>query len=446
MLKLLYLFVIGPLFFPVKLCITNDTFSYTLSFINLVEKGTYSHDPGFESASYGRLPTVGFAWGIFYLLFGLTSSYKAFAVFQILLDLFAASCVYRLIEKFFHRKAAIVSTLVYVLFPLITYYVVKTGVEYLTVFFTITVVYSLVFYKPDVKHSVLLALQLVLGLFVKETLLLLFPLSFLYLIRNHSVPLKQYAIIFFTAMILYLPWPVRNYIHSGTMVFTKPVSAGYRGYSNDMLNYMYWMYAWHDADMLGYFNKMYVDSAELNFPKEIFSSSAEERLAYNLVKLARRCGTSFVYWKQIKGLPLPEVSCNEDQLIGRGFDLLRRNYAKAHPFNYYIKIPLQNLSTAFFKSSLTEPQSNIEGLFRWVMGLRSLLLITGLIACMVFRRSDLFVLSFVFFWVYYIFICGVFRNLEMRYILPADVLMIVIASGWLGSFLPKEKINFSSER
>ncbi|MGZ4037426.1 MAG: glycosyltransferase family 39 protein, partial [Bacteroidia bacterium] len=416
--KLLYLFLIGPHVFGESLCVSNDTFSYTSSFINLVSTGRYTHNPDYEPAYYGRLPAVSFSWGIFYLIFGLANSYKAFAVFQIALDVLAGVFVFRIIDKFFHKKAALVSTVVYVFFPLTIYFVVKTGVEYLTVFFTIAVFYKLVFYKPTVRNSIALGLLLILGLFVKETLLLLLPIAFIYLFRNYSLKAKYYFIVLLTALCVYVPWPVRNYIRAGSLMLTKPVAAGYLGFKEDMMNYVYWMYSWHDVDMLDYFNAAYNDAAPIAYPKDIFNSPAEEELAHNLIKLGRRCGSSFAYWKKMKGLPPPECNCNNDKLIGRGFDLLRRNYIRTHFFVYYIKVPLQNMARALFKNSLTTPQGNIDILFKIVMGLRSALLLMGIAVCIAYRRHDFFVFNLIFFVVYYIFICAVFRHLEMRYLLP----------------------------
>jgi hypothetical protein len=441
--KLLYLFVIGPRFFGDELCVSNDTFSYTSSFINLVKTGSYTHNPDYEPAYYGRLPAVSFSWGIFYLIFGLANSYKAFAVFQVILDIFAVGFVYSIIEKFFTKRAAAISALVYGFFPLITYFVAKTGVEYLTIFFTIAVFHDLVFYKPSIKSSIRLGALLILGLFVKETLLLLIPLAFLYLYRNHKLKPKHYLVVFATLFCIYLPWPIRNYVRTGTLMLTKPVTAGYLGFKDDMMNYVYWMYAWHDVDMLDYFNAVYNDDLPINYPSEIFNSPTEEKLAHDLVLLGRRCGSSFAYWKKVKGLPPQKFNCNNDKLIGRGFDLLRRNYIKTHFFVYYVKVPLQNFGKAFFKNSLTTSQGNLDILFKAVMIFRSFLLLIGIVACVVFRKNDFFVFSLLFFFFYYFFICAVFRHLEMRYLLPADVLMLFISTAWLSGLVVKEKIRTS---
>jgi hypothetical protein len=241
-----------------------------------------------------------------------------------------------------------------------------------------------------------------------------------------------------TILFIYLPWPIRNYAHMGSLMLTKPVSAGYIGFKDDIMNYVYWMYSWHNCDMLHYFNNAYDDSKPIDYPKEIFNSPSEEKLAHDLIMLGRTCGTSFAWWKKMKSLPPQKVKCNYDKLIGRGFDVLRNNYIKTHPFVFFIKIPIENLGKAFFKNSLTNSGSKVDGIFAIMMIFRSVFLLTGILACLLYWENDYFKMSFIYFWVMYIFICGVFRQVEMRYVLPADVVMLVASCCLIGKYLPEK--------
>jgi hypothetical protein len=242
-LKLFYLFVIGPKYIGDTLLMSNDSFSYTNSFFNLVNKGVYTHDISNPEAYYGRLPGVAFLWGLFYLLFGFTKAHLTFAIFQILLDALATVMVFRIISKYFNETVAVMVSFVYALFPLTFYFVVKTDTEYISLFFVILVFYQLVFFKPELKRCFLLGLTLVGGFYIRETLLLLIPLAFFYLYRNHKVSWKNYNVIFLVMLLLYLPWPARNYIRSSQIILIKPLSAGYREYNKDIVSYMYWLYA-----------------------------------------------------------------------------------------------------------------------------------------------------------------------------------------------------------
>jgi hypothetical protein len=430
-LKLLYLFVIGPPIFGFRLLITEDSFSYADSFINLVNSGQYTHNLNYEPASYGRLPGLSYLWGIFYLLFGNDNAYLAFALFQILLDVLAVIMVFKIMTKFFNERTGWTVSALYALFPLTCYFIVKTDTEYLSLFLVITVFYQLVFFKPGVKNSLLLGFLLMYGFYVREVLALLTPLSFFYLWRNYDLKLKHYAIVALVMLILYIPWPIRNYVRSGELILIKPLSAGYLEYNEDMLSYMYWLYAWSDDNIDRYLAYTFSFSKEVVFPEEVFNSEAEKKLAHDCIILGRKCASSFVTWQRIES----HEKClgKYDGLISRSFDLLQKNYRVNHPFNYYVKVPLRNLSKAFFKTSLNHSGNVPTSLFTMIMLFRSFLLFLGIFACFYFRKIDYFKISFFFFIIIYIFICGILRQVEMRYLYQADIIMLICAAAFLAN-------------
>jgi hypothetical protein len=188
---------------------------------------------------------------------------------------------------------------------------------------------------------------------------------------------------------------------------------------------MYWIYAWHDSDIMDYFNASYNDTASISFPKEIFSSPTEERLAYDLIHLARHCGSSFVDWKRIAKIPVKE-SCNYDKLIAGGFALLEENYIRTHAFSYYVKIPLKNMRKAIFENHFSV-RENIAGYSRMIMSIRTVFILLGLIACLVYRHHDLFKMIFLFYIVHLIFFCAILRQVEIRYFFQADVMLWIAA-------------------
>ena len=191
-IKIIYLFFIGPAVYGNDLLVARDAFSYTNSFINLVNTGEYTHTPGYEPASFGRLPGIPFIWGFFYLIFGIPKAYTAFALFQIVLDVFAGLMIFKIIKNFFDQRTALISVWCYVLFPFTTYFVVRTDADYLSLFSVILVFYQLVFFKINMKQSILLGVSLAAAFFIRETLILLTPISFFYLTRNYKVKLKYY--------------------------------------------------------------------------------------------------------------------------------------------------------------------------------------------------------------------------------------------------------------
>lgn len=436
--KLLYLFFIGPAVFSNWTLSTQDSHSYTNTFINLVNTGQYTHDPKFSEAAYGRLPVVVFVWGFFYLLLGSAKAYIGVALFQILLDVLATYLVYKLFYKLFNATTAVIVAFVYAFFPLTIYFVVKTDTEYLSLFLIITVFYKLLYYKDNLKNGLTLALLLALGFYIRETLLLLIPISFFYLWRNYDLSLKKYVSIFLVMLLLYLPWPIRNYVKSSELVLIKPLSAGYADYQKDMLGYMYWLYSWHCDQPDEYLAYSYKLEQEIKFPDEVFASQAEQQLAINTINLARRCGTSFIEWQRDAGKKTKCYGCY-DNLIASSFSLLKNSYRSNHPFNYYIKVPLQNLFKAVFKTSLTVSNMAPGLLFKIMMLLRTLFLFIGLWACFYYRKVDYFKITFIFSGIMYFFIVAILRQVEMRYLFQADVLMLIAATAFLSEKIFKRK-------
>jgi hypothetical protein len=439
-LKLLYLFVIGPAVFQNWTLTTQDSHSYTRTFINLVNTGNYTHDPKFLEASYGRLPVVVFLWGAFYLLLGEAKAYIGYAIFQILLDVVATYFIYKIFSKLFYEKMGLIVSFFHAFFPLTIYFVVKTDTEYLALFIVISVFYKLVHFKNDIKNSLSLVLLLAVGFYVRETLILLIPISFFYLWRNFDLGVKRYFFMALLFMIFYLPWPVRNYMLSDKIVVIKPLSAGYADYQKDMLGYMYWLYAWNSDQPDDYLAYAYKPEREIKFPEEVFANETEKQLATNTIRLAQRCGTSFIEWQRDQGIKTKCYGCYDD-LIARSFALLKNNYKRDHPFNYYIKVPLQNSAKAFFKSSLTISGSAPETIFKIVMWMRSLLIFIGLGACFYYRKMEFFKITFIYFAVKYIFIVAVLRQVEMRYLFQSDVMIILAATAFIADKFFNKKLK-----
>lgn len=437
-LKLIYLFVIGPAFFGDRLFINADSYSYTDAFRNLINTGNYTHDLSYPLASFGRLPVVSFTWGFFYLLAG-SKAYLCLALFQSALDIIACWMVFRIMQKFFGDSVGLFTAASYCIFPLIPFFAAHTSAEYLSLFIVLAVFYRLVFFKQELKSYILLGILLMFGFYTREILLLLFPLSLLYLWKNFGFNLKNNIILFLLMFVLYLPWPVRNYVNSGKVILLKPYSSGYPEFQEDMFSYMFWLYAWHDGDPDEYLEYAFHLDKPVRFPEEIFENEYERKMAYDLVYLAQHCGRSFIVWQRGAEWEHHTHHCDHTALISRGFDLLRDNYKMNHPVTYYFKVPLQNLNKAFFKSSLKDPQHVNYSLFRAVMIFRSIILFIGLIACLINWRIDYFKLSFLFFVTVYFVICFILRQVEIRYLFQADILILIAAATFTGEFFRKRK-------
>lgn len=429
-LKLIYLFLVGPSFFGDSLFINADSYSYTDAVKNLISHGRYTHDLGYPPASFGRLPAISFIWGLFYLIGG-AKAYLYLALFQSVLDVLAAWMVFKIVTHYFNAGVGLFVCTIYCIFPLTTFYAAHTSAEYLSLFIVIATFYKLVFFKSDIVNYLSIALLLVFGFYTREILLLLIPLSFLYIWKNFGFNIKKNTIMVLTMIILYLPWPVRNYLNSGQIILLKPYSSGYPEFQDDMLSYMFWLYAWHDGDPDEYLEYSFNLEKEIKFPGDIFENAYEKKLAHDLVYLAQHCGSSFIVWQRGAAWEHKNHNCNHTALISRGFDLLQRNYKMNHPFIYHLKVPFLNLKKAFFKSSLKNKHQVNDALFIIVMVFRSLMLFLGLFACILFWKTDYFKMSFVFFCVMYVMVSFILRQVEIRYLFQADVLMLIASASFV---------------
>jgi hypothetical protein len=166
----------------------------------------------------------------------------------------------------------------------------------------------------------------------------------------------------------------------------------------------------------------------LKFPEEIFNSEAERELAVSTIRLAQKCGSAFVVWTRKP--ELQEVGCygKYDQLITNSFNMLKDNYIRTHPFQYYIIIPFQNLMKTFLKFSLQNPALAPSVPFAITMLFRSFFLLLGLFACWYYRRIDYVKISFLYWAGIVLFVCFILRQVEMRYLFQADILMLLMAS------------------
>jgi hypothetical protein len=118
------------------------------------------------------------------------------------------------------------------------------------------------------------------------------------------------------------------------------------------------------------------------------------------------------------------------------FDELRQNQIKYNPFNFYVKVPLKNFQKALFKVDLSDNASIARKLGSYLLYYRTILILIGVIGLflLIKNKTTLPIAAFVglFFGMLYIYLCAgtspQCRNIEMRYFLQADVLLIIPAA------------------
>lgn len=423
-IRLVFVFWGADFFYPGSKFINNDSGSYSQSFINLVETGHYTHDPRIPDASFGRLPGYPFFWGMHYLVFGPEKVYTTVAITQSILDSLSALMVFLLtLHLTKSRKGALGAGLLYALYPFSIVWVTITGTETLGTFLALLLALIIVTQEHNKMNLILAGLVLGLAFFTREYLGILLPITVLYLFWVHGFK-KGWRKAFLLGMVflvVYLPWPIRNYAYHQRLVFIKPPTAGYIRYTADVNSFRSWVFSWQPSDWQPYFDEMVYGNEPVNFPDWIFPSPEERELAANLVSLSRECGSGFHAWKTNQIL---EQNCNPE--IATGFQELRKSFIRHKPFHYLVVSPAKSVFKCFFKTDAQPGQSKTKATLFFVLflgrGLLLIILAYYAINLAIKKKKAVFLISFPIFMV--LFLSFFLRQVEMRYLLQAEALMI----------------------
>ena len=426
-----------------------DTGSYVNSFLNLLHHGCYTFDFNEPDAAFGRLPGYPFFFGIHYLVFGPHYAMQATAYTQLLLDSSAILLVFSILNRLVPQRpsAAYIGAVLYATYPFSIIWITIIGTESLAIFLILFWLNTLVHYKSTWIYSLCLGILCAVCFYVREYLGILLPISLFYLLIKHgfgsSVARRTFVrsglLVSLGFLILYMWWPVRNYTSFHRVMFLKPTTAGYANYKSDLIGFRNWLHCWTNDEQTWLDSAVY--AKQITYPRDIFASDSEQRAAIYATEQGRQYGTSFqLYLTKRYGQPtyrtLAErrVQDERNAAIGATFDALRMQYKAHFPFKYWLHTPMLNIYKAFFKSTKQQPgnQKNlIAGLFLY----RSILLLLGVLGLIVFRRQSDFWPVLMFWLFMYLFISFVMRNLEMRYLLQADVMMLIPASALLSTMI-----------
>ena len=132
------------------------------------------------------------------------------------------------------------------------------------------------------------------------------------------------------------------------------------------------------------------------------------------------------------------------------FNYLREKQIKNNPLNFYFVLPMKNLMKAIFKNKLYNETTKIRKyaslLFYW----RTFLIILGIFSAFsLFKKNSpekgiIFILFSVAIYFTLCFGTSPFmRNIEVRYFLPADILLLIPASYAIIIIMDSSKNYFS---
>jgi hypothetical protein len=243
----------------------------------------------------------------------------------------------------------------------------------------------------------------------------------------------------------YSLWPLRNLIH-GKLVITEEIKNN-TNWSEDTYNYM--LYIWSvKTDHNPQFNQI-VNGQNVTWPKASYLHEGDSLLLSNLAKKCFECGRGFSNWKYSAGLVKETIKednqCTKE--IAETFIRLRNEQIADNPFNFYITVPLSNLKKAIFKDNVYAAKSPLVNLAITVLFFfRTTLIAFGIIGVWLNYKYKLIPVNFclmilLYAVLWYFTMCFVFRNIEIRYLLINDTLLLIPASITTMKLLEKLKIK-----
>lgn len=467
-LRLLFVLVGAKFYYAgrqIDIYTNGDSYSYVLSFRNLLDYGRYTFDLTEPDAAVGRLPGYPFFYGLHYLIFGPKLVLPALAFTQVLLDTASIWLIYVLTERLAGPRswAPLVAALLLATYPFTIVWTPITGTETLGLLLVLLWWAALVLAAPRVRTWLLLGVLLALIVYVREFLGACLGVTLLYLLLRAergltgAARLRPLALVLAGFLALYGWWPLRNYVSLGRFVPLKPAAAGYANLREDTQAALAWVLTWTNDVTLGIDEILFAPSP--TFPAHVISTPAERQLIDSLVVLSRSCASSFHVRSELyapttswAGSSIDELryltpqrantlrhhNCNAQ--VSEGFRRLRASYLRRHPLRGRVEVPLQNVRKIFFKSQLQAAggqvslgQRLVQLLFAW----RSALLGLGLLGAWRYRRQAELWPALLFAAVIFGYMAVIFRTMEMRYLLQADVLLLVPAALLLGGWLPR---------
>ena len=419
--------------------VLKDTYLWQTCIENLINNGEYSLGSGI--GYFVRMPGYSFFMGLFYLLsFGeWNNAYLLIAIFQTGLDICCIYIFYKLSCNIFSNyKIGLFSGLLYATYPFI---IVWNPICISEQWSTFLLICTLFFFVRGNKQSNKFSLYvssffLAVASLTRPQILPLFPILLLGIILFKRKPffirVKDSVLFLIIFSIFFSIWPLRNYINHGELLITKN-NNGISNWAPDVISFMQYTYSvkseWDPQYSSIINNKMTI------YPDISYENKADSIKLERAIFLAKNCGSGFSYKKGYWKAKIKKNQRNCDEEISKLFLEIRNNFIKKNPLHFYIFVPLENLKKAIFKSSLTSSKSKaLTILSKSLFFYRSLLILLGLSAILIYfkQTSQFFLICILFFISVYFTLCfgtaPFMRNIEMRYFLPVDILLLLPAS------------------
>lgn len=431
-----------------------DTHAWVVSMQNLVHTGTYTADPNYEDGKFFRPPGYSFFLLPFYFLsgFNLKWMYLMAQLFQTLLDTISIWLIYKIVKNTKGSdELALMSSLLYCFYPFSIVWAPFLYAESPSVFFLLLSIYKITG-PANNKNFIIAGISLGFAVLLRVQIIFAVAGIAFYLYKNyHSIKsffLKPTLFFFIAFGLTYGSWPMRNLCY-GKFIPAEELQND-KHFSADFIAYMF--YIWSvKTDHNPQFEQI-IHGQKVEWPKAAYLHPGDSATLARLAVMCNTCGRGFSHFKASAGLiEKPIIDDNEcTNEIAATFNRLRAEQIKENAFHFYVIVPLSNLKKALFKISLYGEKSFLVKMVSTILfSYRTIFIFLGLLGIWLNKKRQLINRSFlnyilIYFILWYFAICFGYRNMEIRYFLMNDVLLLIPAGITLIILLEKAGIKIKT--
>ena len=139
-------------------------------------------------------------------------------------------------------------------------------------------------------------------------------------------------------LLAYAPWPLRNYINYNKVILTQDLR-GAANWNVDALSFMQYVYS-VKSEWEPQFSQI-IKNEKVEWPAEAYLNKEDSAKLERVTFLSQNCGSGFSNWRGYWKDAVTVDNCNAE--IKSIYDELRQEQIKKNPFNFWVKVPLQNL-------------------------------------------------------------------------------------------------------
>jgi len=444
--RILFVFVGGRYYYGhPDYFIQGDTSSWFQAFINLLEHGTFTVNPKIEAAKFFRPPGYSFLFGIFYILSfkNYVLAWKLLVGAQVIMDVVSVFLIAEISKSVMLKGSnekrnffSNLSALLYALYPTAIVFMPLLQAETSSIFFLLLSVWF-AFKSTSARNAFFSGTFVGIATLIRLQCAFAIPfimLAFIYPHAGKVLSKIKYAMIFCLAVgLTYGLWPARNYLLHDRIIFSQDIHVGGH-WSEDYISFLDFTHS-ISTDHTPYYWSI-LKNEKVNWPPAAYIDPGDSLLLDSVVTMCRTCSNGFAYWKfgehLVSEIALPGKPC--DLEIAAIFNALTEKQKSKNPFHYWVTIPLDNLGKCFFKLSLYGDKPVMLKIFSSVLFMiRSLLVILGMIGIFLAYKKSLlgrkflvFVFGYMISW--YLYISIIHRNIEMRYLLHNDMILLIPAA------------------